>query len=306
MGVVDSNDCMRADKYIAEVAGILGRSQLKARNASLVVNGKAAKFSRKLTRGDRIALSWTEEVAHDLVPEKLDVSLIFSDENVFVFDKAQGMVTHPAAGNWKGTLANAAVWLDAEQKGGGAVPRGGIVHRLDKDTSGVIIVARNLLTHGFLASQFKNHSTRKEYIAFVRGFPGQDSGRIENHLARDPRNRKKFALTELGGKKAITEFRVLTRWSMKNGCQYSLVGLYPRTGRTHQLRVHMASLGCPIVGDPLYGKKDPCFPEATLMLHARRLKIRLPGQDSISIFQAPMPQRFAVMASVLKKDAIKL
>ncbi len=299
-GCVESDSGLRADKYIAEVAGVLGRSQLKARNAVLLVDGKAAKLSRKLALGESLELTWSDEPERDLIAEDLKVSLLYEDENVFVFDKAQGMVTHPAAGNWRGTLANAALWLDAERKGRGAAPRGGIVHRLDKDTSGVIIVARNAIAHEFLAAQFKNRQARKEYIAFVRGFPGEESGRIENLLARDKRDRKKFAAAESGGKRAITDYRVLSRWSLKDGCDYSLVALYPRTGRTHQLRVHMAGLGCPIVGDPLYGKKDTCFPEATLMLHARRLKILLPGKGEASVFLAAMPERFTAMAARLK------
>jgi len=299
-GRVESDSGLRADKYIAEVVGILGRSQLKARNALLLVNGKAAKFSRKLIRGEAIELTWSDEPERDLIAEELRVSLLYEDENVFLFDKAQGMVTHPAAGNWRGTLANAALWLDAQRRGGGAAPRGGIVHRLDKDTSGVIIVARNTAAHGFLAAQFKNRSARKEYIALLQGIPREESGRIENNLARDKRDRKKFAPAESGGKPAVTDYRLISRWALKPGCEYSLVALYPRTGRTHQLRVHMAGLGCPIVGDPLYGKKDRCFPEATLMLHARRLKILLPSQGEASIFQAPLPQRFAIMVAALK------
>jgi 23S rRNA pseudouridine1911/1915/1917 synthase len=305
-GSVETSLPLRADKYIAEVAKVLGRSQIKARNAVLLVNGKAVKFSRKLIQGDLIELSWTEEMVQDLAAEKLDVSILYEDENVFVFDKAQGMVTHPAAGNWRGTLANAALWLDAERRGKGAAPRGGIVHRLDKDTSGVIIVARNAAAHEFLAAQFKNRSTRKEYIAFLRGFPGEESGRIDNFLARDRRDRKKFAQAESGGKRAITDYKVLSRWKLKNACEYSLVALYPRTGRTHQLRVHMAGIGCPVVGDPLYGKKDPCFPEATLMLHARRLRILLPGREEASVFQASLPQRFTAMTALLKTGGRKL
>jgi 23S rRNA pseudouridine1911/1915/1917 synthase len=304
-GSVETSEGLRADKYIAEVAGVLARSQLKVRNASLLVNGKAAKFSRKLLPGDQVELNWIDEGPKDLVAENLEVSILYEDENVFVFDKAQGMVTHPAAGNWRGTLANASLWLDADRKGGQAAPRGGIVHRLDKDTSGVIIVARNAEVHEFLAAQFKNRLTRKEYLAFVRGSPGEESGRIENFLARDRRNRKKFAATNAGGKRAITDYKVLSRWIINNGCEYSLLALYPRTGRTHQLRVHMAGIGCPILGDPLYGKKDSSFSDATLMLHARRLKILLPGREKASVFQAPLPPRFSAMAALLKKNGLK-
>jgi len=311
----------RADKYLADVAGVLSRSQLKARGALLLVNGRPEKLSRALAPGDRLELRWTDEPSHRLEPEQLAVDLVYEDERVFVFNKAQGMVTHPAAGNWRGTLANAALWLDAERKGKaparfaepsfpgapagaaprGDAPRGGIVHRLDKDTSGIIIVARDTDAHEFLAAQFKNRSTRKEYWAIVHPAPADDAGRIENFLARDKNNRKKFAGGEAAGKRASTDYRVLLRWALAGRRDYALVALFPKTGRTHQLRVHMAGIGCPIVGDPLYGKKDQLFPEARLMLHARRLRIALPGSGVPSVFKAPLPERFKAMGAALDR-----
>lgn len=311
----------RADKYLADVAGVLSRSQLKARGAVLFVNGKPEKLSRTLAPGDRLELRWTDEPSHRLEPEQLAVDLVYEDDRVFVFNKAQGMVTHPAAGNWRGTLANAALWLDADRKGKGAAPyaeasfpdapivaaprgdapRGGIVHRLDKDTSGIIIVARDTEAHEFLAAQFKNRSTRKEYWAIVHPAPADDAGHIENFLARDKNNRKKFAGGAAAGKRASTDYRVLLRWALAGRRDYALVALFPKTGRTHQLRVHMAGIGCPIVGDPLYGKKDQLFPEATLMLHARRLRIALPGGVAPSVFKAPLPERFKAMGAALDR-----
>lgn len=300
-GLVEAGEGERADKYIAEIAGILSRSQIKARGARIFVNGKEEKLSRRLASGDRIEVAWTDEPSHSLKSEKLDVQILYEDKNVFVFDKAQGMVTHPANGNWSGTLANAAVWLDAERKGEGEAPRGGIVHRLDKDTSGVIIVARNTEAHEFLAAQFKNRSTRKEYWAIVRGSPAGDTGHLENYLTRDKYNRKKFVGNESQGKHAVTEYRVLARWSVEGRRDYALVALYPKTGRTHQLRVHMSGMGCPILGDPLYAQSDFFFPDATLMLHARRLRIVLPGIAEPMVFKAPMPHRFHVMIALLEK-----
>jgi 23S rRNA pseudouridine1911/1915/1917 synthase len=301
-GIVAGKGGERADKYIAETAKILSRSQLKARKASLIVNGKAGKFSRRLMPGDRLELRWTDESAHSLEAEKLDVEILYEDDNVFVFNKAQSMVTHPANGNWRGTLANAALWLDAERKGGLSAPRGGIVHRLDKDTSGVIIVARNVETHECLSAQFKNRTVRKEYLAIVAPAPAADEGHIENFLSRDRNNRKKFTGGEAGGKRASTDYRVLARWSVDGRGSYALVALYPRTGRTHQLRVHMAGIGCPIVGDPLYGKKDAFFPAATLMLHARRLKIVLPGCQEPKLFKATVPVRFHTLVAGLERS----
>lgn len=319
-GRVDVEEPLRADRYLAEVAKVLGRSQLKARGAVLRVNGKLEKLSKKLVRGDNVELAWTDEAPHSLLPEKLEVSILYEDDEVFVFDKAQGMVSHPAAGNWSGTLANAALWLDMDRKAaakagkdheGGQespAPRGGIVHRLDKDTSGVIIVARSTGAHAFLASQFKERSVRKEYLAFVAGVPASvPPGHIDNHLSRDRRDRKKFAVTDgavgngKGGKRAVTDFRILASWKVpgKTGC--SLVALFPKTGRTHQLRVHMASLGCPIIGDSLYGRKLEAFPDASLMLHAHRLRITLPSKSEPQLFRAPVPLRFRRMMAELDR-----
>ena len=310
-GVVAPGGGGRADKYLADAAKVLSRSQLKARGASLSVNGRQEKLSRILAPGDRLELRWTDEPSHRLEPERLEVDLVYEDERVFVFNKAQGMVTHPAAGNWRGTLANAALWLDADRKRkaagageggpGAGAPRGGIVHRLDKDTSGIIIVARDPETHEFLAAQFKNRSARKEYWAIVHPAPADDSGHIENFLARDRNNRKKFVGGETAGKRASTDYKVLLRWAIAGRRDFALVALFPKTGRTHQLRVHMSGIGCPIVGDPLYGRKDQLFPEATLMLHARRLRIALPGRDAPSLFKAPLPERFRTMAAALDR-----
>jgi 23S rRNA pseudouridine1911/1915/1917 synthase len=296
-GLVGPGGAARADLYIAETELILSRSQIKARGAIIRVNGAAAKLSRSLKEGDRLEVLWTEEPSESLVPEELELSILYEDEHVLVVDKAQGMVTHPGAGNRRGTLANAVLFIalrDRAAKGGERVPaaRGGIVHRLDKDTSGAIIAAKDLEAQVFLAEQFKARTTRKEYRAILRGVPVLLSGRISDRLGRDRRDRKRFASVAEGGRAAITDYRVLVSWRNAKGESYSYVSLRPKTGRTHQLRVHMAGLGTPILGDPLYGKKDGRFPEASLMLHAYRLKIFLPGREEPSLFLAPLPARF--------------
>jgi 23S rRNA pseudouridine1911/1915/1917 synthase len=299
-GVVGEGQSLRADKYLAETAGLMSRSQLKARGARIFVNGAEEKLSRSLKPGDSVEVRWTAEPEHSFLPEKLEVNLVYEDADVFVFDKAQGMVTHPANGHWGGTLANAALWLDAERKGEGHPARGGIVHRLDKDTSGVIVVARSSEAHECLAGQFKARAVRKEYAAIVRGSPEADSGRIENCLARDKRDRKKFASAGQGGKHAVTDYKVLKRWNLGARGTYSFLALYPKTGRTHQLRVHLSESGWPILGDPLYGATDRLFPGATLMLHARRLRIRLPGAKAPSVFKAELPVRFREVVASLE------
>jgi 23S rRNA pseudouridine1911/1915/1917 synthase len=297
----------RIDRYIAEVLGILTRSQIKARKAVVRVNGRPAKLSSSLKEGDSLVIEWLEEPSLDLVAENLPLRILYEDDRVVVVDKAQGMVTHPGHGNHRGTLANALLGLAAAGPSVGparapgfarstSVARAGIVHRLDKETSGVIIAAKDAEAQAFLAAQFKDRTTRKEYLAITRGVPRPPEGRIENRLGRDPRDRKRFAAVaqapaaiEAGGpgKLAVTDYRVLRAWG-----GYALVSLRPKTGRTHQLRVHLAGLGCPILGDPIYGKADPGFPGASLMLHAFRLRIRLPGAAEASLFKAPLPARF--------------
>jgi 23S rRNA pseudouridine1911/1915/1917 synthase len=312
-GRVGPGGAARADQFIAEASGALSRSQIKARGAVVRVNGAEAKVSRPLKEGDLVEVRWTEEAQLSFEAEDISLDILYEDERVVVVNKAQGMVTHPGAGNRSGTLANALVGL--ARRGDGArspVQRAGIVHRLDKDTSGVIIAAKDLEAQVFLAQQFKDRSTRKEYLAILRGLPDPPSGRIADRLGRDKRDRKRFASVSEGGKVAVTDYRVLASWGEaappRRGVaplrgaaaeRYSLVSLRPKTGRTHQLRVHMAGLGCPILGDPIYGRKDGRFPEATLMLHAHRLKIVLPGNAEPSLYAAPVPERFRLVVRAL-------
>lgn len=294
---------LRADRYIAEVLGLLSRSQLKARDASIRVNGRPAKLSVPLRGGERLSVEWIEAEPEDLVPEDLPLAVLYEDERVIVVDKAQGMVTHPGHGNRRGTFANALLGRLAASAGGtngrGLPSRAGIVHRLDKDTSGVLVAAKDAEAQAFLASQFKDRLAKKEYLAVTRGIPRPTAGRIEDRLGRDPRNRKRFATLSDGegrGKPAVTDYRVLATYG-----DYALVSLRPKTGRTHQLRVHLSGLGTPIVGDPIYGKPDRGLPGATLMLHAWRLRICLPGHGEASVFKAPVPDRFRRLLAFLEK-----
>lgn len=313
----DASGGVRLDRYVVRLEGIPSRSQLKSRGFDATVNGVIAKPSRCLYPGDTVALSWDEPPPATLIPEDLPLPIIYEDGRVLVVDKPQGLVVHPGAGNPSGTLANAVLFrssMKGTQADGGEgaageagvappIPgdpyrgapgsatgralRTGIVHRLDKDTSGVIIAAYDERSLAFLAEQFKARTTRKIYLAIVSPPPREDAGRVEGTLARDPRNRKRFFLSGGSGKSSLTFYRVLRRFGA-----YALVALKPRTGRTHQLRVHMRSIGSPILGDPIYGRKDRRFPEVTLMLHAYRLRITLPGAQGPSTFVAPMPERF--------------
>lgn len=282
------NDAVRLDRYIAENMCLFSRSQIKARRLKALVNGKAAKISLPVKNGDVLELSWNEDPPADLIPQDIPLDIIYEDERSVVINKAQGMVVHPAAGNWQGTLANA-LYHRRLQRGvhsGSDGLRPGIVHRLDKDTSGVMIAAYDEESLAFLAGQFKAGQARKKYVAIVSGIVPAGKGRIETFIARDPKNRKLFAVANQG-RRAITFYTVIKTWK-----KHSLLVLRPKTGRTHQIRVHLRHIGHPVLGDPFYGFLDPLFPKATLMLHARSLAIALPGMEGQRLFKTPMPQRF--------------
>jgi 23S rRNA pseudouridine1911/1915/1917 synthase len=299
--VVGPGQEQRVDRFISDCWKILTRSQLKARDAAIQVNGLPAKPSRAVKAGDAVTVSWEEAPVPSLAAEDIPLDILYEDQRVLVVDKAQGMVCHPANGNWSGTLVNAALGhlgsggLSASP-GGGPAFRPGIVHRLDKDTSGVIILAKDPDALEFLAAQFRDRTARKQYLAIVRGNPNPPEGSIDTILCRDPAERKRFAVSQGHGKgkgkRALTLYRELKRIP-----GYSLMSLKPRTGRTHQLRVHMKHLGCPILGDPVYSRLDARYPAASLMLHAYRLKIRLPGESEPRLFCAPIPPRFRAILS---------
>jgi 23S rRNA pseudouridine1911/1915/1917 synthase len=292
-GIVEHTQGIRLDRYVAECLGLLSRSQFKTRSMIAAVNGKQVKRSRIVKNGDHVDLSWQEAAGPNLEAEDLPLRVIYEDPHVIVIDKAQGMVVHPGAGNHSGTLVNALLFRRAALPGDPLRP--GIVHRLDKDTSGVMICAWDSESLAFLSAQFKTGKVRKRYAAILRGVPGESSGRIETLLCRDSRNRQRFTVGERG-KEALSYFTVIRSWGT-----HSLVLLRPRTGRTHQLRVHMAYLGHPIVGDSLYGSGDPQFPGAAMMLHAKNLCITLPGEQKRRIFTSPLPDRFRSMIRSLEK-----
>ena len=294
---VCSNE-LRLDRYIAENLGLLSRSQIKARQLTALVNGKEVKISRLIKDGDVIELSWNEAQPQHIIPENIPLDIIFEDAATVIINKAQGMVVHPGAGNWRGTLANALYYRRLEQGdpccGEGLRP--GIVHRLDKETSGVMVAAYNDEALAYLAGQFKSRKVRKIYLAIVGGIPRESRGRIETCIARDPRDRKRFTASAKG-KYALTLYRVIKTW--KN---HSLIMLRPKTGRTHQIRVHLRYLGHPIVGDSLYGFTDTAFPDARLMLHSKSLTITLPGEQQARKFKAVLPKRFIRMIHCLNTE----
>ncbi len=302
------NKAERLDKYIASLPDGMNRSKLKSGVTEILLNGKKSKLSQKINGGDVIDITWEDNIPDYIEPEDISLDIIYEDENVTVVNKKQGMVTHPACGNWNGTLVNALLFhwgresikqiKDGNEQKILEFRRPGIVHRLDKETSGIIITAKNRDTEEFLGEQFRNKKLRKEYILIVKGRPPEKAGDIRTQIIRDPKDRKRFkAVTDTNeGKYARTIYHCISSYG-----NYTLVRVRLKTGRTHQIRVHMKFLGCPIVGDSIYNKVDPIFPDATLMLHSKLLQIQLPGQENPKTFITKTPERFIELEKKLKK-----
>lgn len=281
----------RIDLYLAEDLQLCRRNRLKHQLADLRCNGKAARLSTRIAPGDRITGVLEAPPPPAAEGEPLDFPVLREDPAYLVIDKPQGLVVHPGAGNRRGTLVNGLIWRYSEDayfsSSEGETFRPGIVHRLDKDTSGVMIVARTADVHHHLVEQFARGSVKKEYLAILRGRLVPGEGVVEQPIGRDPRHRQRFTVNKRG-KHARTAWRVLRRLP-----GFTVVLLRPATGRTHQLRVHMASLGVPILGDPLYGGRGKASSgDETLMLHALTLAISpAPGLPRL-LFRSAIPERF--------------
>ncbi len=304
---------LRLDVFISETMGLFSRSQVKSRVTEVRVNGKSVRLSRKLKAGDVVAVDYTHAPPISAEPENIPLDVIFENDDVVVVNKPQGMVVHPGSGNSTGTLVNALLFHCAGLSAafGAEEIRPGIVHRLDKETSGVIIMAKNPRAHELLSAQFKARKTRKLYAAILQGGLKEPRGRLETMIVRDTAHRKRFACSAVRGRHSVTLWKVVRTYSgappaapeaavsaasAASGKRpprlYTLVMLSPKTGRTHQLRVHMRHLSAPVLGDELYGRPDPLFPQARLMLHAKSLTILLPGEERPRTFRAPLPGRF--------------
>lgn len=251
-----------------------------------LVNGKEAKAAYKLQPGDLVTLRLPPAMELEARPENIPISIVYEDGDMAVVDKPQGMVVHPAPGNPDGTLVNALLYHLSGLSGVGGALRPGIVHRIDKMTSGLIVVAKNDLAHQSLSQQLKEHSARRTYIAILEGNLRQDQGTVNAPIGRSRADRKRMAI-DPGGRPAVTHWRVLERYGA-----FTLAEARLETGRTHQIRVHMASLGHPVAGDPVYGPARPKLGLEGQALHAARLTLAHPRTGERMTFAAPAPEYF--------------
>lgn len=287
----------RIDKILAQTFPQYTRSKLQAwfKEESILVNGKAVKANYKVKTGDCIEFTPIPDKELNACPQNLPLDIIYEDEDVLVVNKPQGMVVHPSVGHPDGTLVNALLYHTHLSSVGAEQVRPGIVHRIDKDTSGLLMVAKNDQSHEALAEQLSNKTSQRRYLALVHGDISHKKGTIDAPLGRDPKDRKKRAIVK-GGKKAITHFEVLERFGA-----YTLVSCELETGRTHQIRVHMAYIGHPLAGDPLYGPRKT-LKGAGQFLHAQELGFTHPKTKEWLQFSVPAPAIFQETLAQLRAE----
>ncbi|MCI3921058.1 RluA family pseudouridine synthase [Paenibacillus sp. TRM 82003] len=278
----------RIDKLLVEaMEEELSRSQLQdwIRDGHVLVNGRAVKPNYKLADGDEIAVSPPEPESTELVPQDIPLDVVYEDSDVIVVNKPRGMVVHPALGHPNGTLVNALMFHCKDLSGINGEIRPGIVHRIDKDTSGLLMAAKNDKAHASLSAQLKEHSVTRRYVAIVHGVLAHDQGTVDAPIGRDPQDRKLFTVTEKGAKHAVTHFAIMERFP-----EYTVLDLMLETGRTHQIRVHMKFIGHPLVGDPVYGRsKGRTMDVPGQALHAAALGFTHPRTGERLTFEAPIP-----------------
>lgn len=287
----------RIDKCLAMLIDSLSRSfiQKMIREEAVTVNGQAVKGSYRVRAEDRVDFLLPKAVEPDIEPEDIPLDILYEDRDVIVVNKPKGMVVHPAAGHYNMTLVNALMFHCGKDLSGiNGYLRPGIVHRIDKDTTGAIIACKNDEAHNCIAGQLKEHSIRRRYCAICSGVIKEDEGIIDRPVGRHPTDRKKMAVNEKNGKQAITHFRVLRRFQ-----GYTYIECVLETGRTHQIRVHMAAMGHPLLGDELYGSPKSPFHLQGQTLHAEILGFRHPRTGEYVETAAPLPEYFRHLLEIL-------
>lgn len=288
----------RIDKALSVLVDSVSRSfvQKLIREGAVFVGEKPVKANYRLRIDDVVCFELPENEEPDILPEDIPLSILYEDEDILVVDKPKGMVVHPAAGHYRGTLVNAVMYHCGNSLSGiNGVMRPGIVHRIDRDTTGSLVICKNDMAHRALAEQFKVHSITRKYRAICMGVLKEDRGTIHKPLARDPKDRKRMAVTTEGnGKDAVTHYRVLERFKNHTYIECEL-----ETGRTHQIRVHMASIGHPLLGDEVYGSGKNAYHLEGQTLHAWKLGFLHPRTQEYVEFDAPLPEYFQKLLQIL-------
>lgn len=313
--IADNESNQRIDSFLALQINDLTRSRIQEliRDGFVKVNGHSPKISYRIKPNDSISLSVPPVIPYHLEPEPIIFSIIYEDDSLIVLNKPPGLVVHPAPGHSKGTLVHGLLQICGDLSGIGGVLRPGIVHRIDKDTSGVLVVAKNDLSHNFLASQFKEGSITKRYLALVHGIVTTKKGKMDLPIARHPNRRKEMTVSLSNGKSALTYWEKIEEFA---DC-FSLISVRPKTGRTHQIRVHFSHMGHPIAGDPVYGFKQRWwkrYPSLFLdiapsikrqMLHAEYIGFVHPKTKRYCEFHAPIAEDMAHVIEKLRSVNLK-
>lgn len=294
----EEHQSQRLDHFLVDQLPEHSRSFLQnlIKKGLVTVDGRTAtKTGLKLEAQHQVEVRIPPSEPTDLEPEDIPLDIVFENEDVILVNKSAGMVVHPAAGHNRGTLVHAILAHAPTIEGVGGVRRPGLVHRLDKDTSGLIILAKNDQAHRYLQKQFEQREVEKDYLALVDGAPPTPEGRIEAPIGRDPKDRKKMAVvTKDKGRMAVSEY-----FTIENFKDHTLLEVRIMTGRTHQIRVHMTFIKCPVVGDTVYGRKNPTLPVSRQFLHAAKLKISLPGEKVPRMFETSLPEELQTTLDVL-------
>ncbi len=294
--VFDLENSVRLDTFVSHLADISrSRAVTVIEEGCVLINGKTATKKSKLKNGDIVEITLPEPVTYETEAENIPLDIIYEDEHLLVVNKPKGMVVHPAAGNYSGTLVNALMYHCGDSLSGiNGVLRPGIVHRIDKNTSGLLMVAKNDISHNALAGQIKEHSFKREYEAVVYGNIKNDNGTVNAPIARHPSKRKQMAVVQ-GGREAITHYEVINRYD-----GFTHLRLRLETGRTHQIRVHMAYLGHPVAGDDVYGPKKVITALNGQCLHAKVLGFVHPKTNEYMEFNSELPEYFREFLKKLK------
>lgn len=296
---------IRLDQYLAKQGVSLSRSMIQKllEEDNIVVNGKREKASYKVRQGDNIEITIEPPKEVKLEAEDIPLEVVYEDDDILVVNKQKGLVVHPGSGNWDGTLVNAIMAHCKDSLSGiGGELRPGIVHRLDKDTSGLLIIAKHDKAHIAMSEQIKNREVKKTYIALVRGMIAENEATIDMPIGRSTKDRKKMAVTKTG-KEAITHFKVMGRFTTAKG-SYTLLEIKIDTGRTHQIRVHMAEIGHPVIGDMVYSNGKNEFGVEGQCLHAKRLEFCHPVTGKRMVLEAELPEYFEKIVNDLERELL--